>query len=416
LLADLRALPQPFWVLFVGTFINRFGTFVMPFLTIYLTRRGHTLIEASWAISAFGFGALCGSTMGGWLADRIGRRNTIVTGTFAAAACYMLLHYAVTMPQIIVCVMMAGFTAGTYPPASGALLADVVPDEYRVRAYSALRVAMNAGFACGAATAGFLAKYSFFWLFAGDALTTAIYGLIALFALPHGIRTAREHAPWRDALLHIGTNRAFHAVFVGALLTSLVFSQFGTTYSTYVVSLGLTFSLGSLQLSGETLYGVLLGFNGLMVMTCELPITSITQRISARKVMAVGYVLIGLGFAMNGFAHSVPALFVAMTIFTLGEMISMPVSSAYIAQIAPEQMRGRYMGALSTTWSLSSIVGPQMGFRLLAIRPEWLWIACGVLGSAAAAALLKPVKKSPEAPNGEAAALPLRETADASIP
>ncbi|RYD91654.1 MAG: MFS transporter, partial [Sphingobacteriales bacterium] len=247
LLSDLRAMPRPFWVLLLGTFINRFGTFVMPFLTIYLSKRGYSFIDASYAISSFGIGTLCGGMVGGWLADRIGRRNTIVLGTFAAALFYFLLHFAVTFPQILLCVLFAGLSAGTYPPASNALLADVVPEPLRVRAYSGLRVAMNAGFACGAATAGFLAKYSFFWLFAGDAITTVLYGVIALFALPHGIRSASERGPWSEALSHIKQNRPFHAAFLSALLIALVFSQFGTTYSAHVVSLGLTLDIGSLR-------------------------------------------------------------------------------------------------------------------------------------------------------------------------
>jgi MFS family permease len=284
--------------------------------------------------------------------------------------------------------MLAGFSAGTYPPASGALLADVVPEPLRLRAYSALRVAMNAGFACGASTAGFLAKYSFFWLFAGDALTTAVYGVIALLALPHGIRAAKENAPWKEALAHIGGNRPFHAAFLSALLTAMVFSQFGSTYSAFVVSLRLSLDIGSLHLADETLYGVLLGWNGVLVMICELPLTSLTQRFRPRWVMAIGYILIGAGFSLNGGAHSVLWLFAAMTIFTAGEMISMPVSSAYIAQIAPEQMRGRYMGALGMTWSLSSVLGPQLGFRLFALQPQMLWLTCGLLGASSAVVLL----------------------------
>lgn len=396
LLADLRALPRPFWVLLIGTFINRFGTFVMPFLTIYLSKRGYSLLTASYAVSAFGFGALCGSTVGGWLADRIGRKNTIVIGTFASAVFYLAIHYAVSLPQILTCVMLAGLSAGVYPPASSALLTDVVPEELRVRAFSALRVALNAGFACGAATAGFLAKYSYFWLFAGDALTTSIYGIIALCALPHGVRSSEDRARWQDALIHIRQNRAFIGVFVASLLTSLVFSQFGTTYSAYVVSLGLTLDFGSLRLSGETLYGALLGWNGLMVMIAELPLTSVTQRFDARRVMAIGYVLLGAGFALNAGAHTVAWLFIAMTVFTIGEMISMPVSSAYVAQLAPERMRGRYMGVLSLTWSLSSIFGPQLGFRVFAYQPQILWLACGLTGAMAALTLLRVGRGSAE--------------------
>src|ERR1700733_2641627 len=92
MISDLRSLPRSFWVLFAGTFINRFGTFVWPFLTIYLTRQGHTLTEAAWAVSGVGGGAIFGSAVGGWLSDHIGRRHTIVLGTFSTAVCMMLLY------------------------------------------------------------------------------------------------------------------------------------------------------------------------------------------------------------------------------------------------------------------------------------------------------------------------------------
>src|SRR6516164_5708391 len=114
MISDLRALPRSFWVLFAGTFINRFGTFVWPFLTIFLTRRGHSLEEAAWAISGFGGGAIFGSAVGGWLSDHIGRRNTIVLGTFSTAAGVMLLYTATWLPAIILCTILIGLTAGAY--------------------------------------------------------------------------------------------------------------------------------------------------------------------------------------------------------------------------------------------------------------------------------------------------------------
>ena len=151
LLTDLRALPRTFWILFAGTFINRFGTFVWPFLTIYLTRQGRTLTEAAWAVSAFSLGALCGGALGGWLADHFGRRNTIALGTFSSAIFFMLLYTASSLPAVIAFTTLAGLTNGMYHPAISALLADIVPEAQRVRAYAAIRLAVNAGFAFGVA-------------------------------------------------------------------------------------------------------------------------------------------------------------------------------------------------------------------------------------------------------------------------
>ena len=385
MIADLRALPRSFWILFAGTFINRFGTFVWPFLTIYLTRKGHSLTAAGFAVSAFGVGALCGGLLGGWLADHFGRRNTIVLGTFSAAASFMLLYTAVSLPAIVGCTLLAGFTSGIYHPAIGALLADIVPPAQRVRAYAAIRAAANAGFACGAATGGVLANYSLFWLFAGDALTTAIYGCIAFLWLPHGLRALREKtARWNEALRHIARDRPFLALWTSAFLAALVYAQFASTYSLHVIRHGLQFDALGFHAGPETVYGLLVGWNGALIVLAELPLTAATLRFDARRVMVLGYVLAGVGFGLNAFAHSIFGMWIVMTIFTIGEMISAPMTSAQVARLAPERMRGRYMGALGLSWNAAGIFGPQLGFRMFARDPLLVWLVCALLGLAAA--------------------------------
>jgi len=389
LLTDLRALPRAFWILFAGTFINRFGTFVWPFLTIYLTRQGHSLTAAAWAVSAFGFGAFCGGTLGGWLADHLGRRNTIVLGTFSSATFFMLLYTASSLPAVIFWTTLAGLAGGMYQPAIGALLADIVPAELRVRAYAAIRLAANAGFAFGVSIGGILANYSLFWLFAGDALTTALYGCIALAWLPHGLRSQTQRTPWSDALGYLRKDRTFHALWIAAFCGALIFTQFGSTYSLHVIRSGLTLDVLGWHLPPETVYGLLLGWNGALIVFAELPMTSATLRFDARRVMALGHLLTGVGFALNAVAHTVFALWLAMTVFTLGEMIAQPTASAWIARIAPERMRGRYMGVLGLAWNGGGIAGPLLGFWLFALDPQFLWLGCGLLGLVAAGVILR---------------------------
>ena len=389
LLDDLRALPRPFWVLVAGTFINRFGTFVWPFLTIYLTRQGHSLAAAAGAVAAFGVGSALGSTLGGWLADHLGRRHTIVLGSTAAAGAVMLLYAAGSLPAVIGAAMFMGAANGTYQPAAGALLADVVPPALRVRAYAAIRLAANAGFACGAALGGVLVNYSFFWLFAGDALTTFLYAAVALFALPHGLRGQTRQAPWSLALRQVRQDRAFHALLASVFFSTLIFVQFGTTYSLHVTHAGLTLELLGRRLRPEAIYGLLIGWNGVMVALCELPLTSWTQRFHPGRTMAVGQVLLGGGFALNGLGHSLPFLFAAMTIFTLGEIISVPVTNAYVSRLAPEPMRGRYLGTLALAWNLGGITGPFLGLQLYQASPALVWLACAALGLLSAGVILR---------------------------
>jgi MFS family permease len=373
--ASLRALPRAAWVLFFGTFLNKFGSFVIPFLTLYLTRLGYPLSAAAEALGAYGVGNLLASLLGGQLADRFGRRPTIVLSMFSGAAAMMLLSQARTLPAIIACAALAGLTGELYRPASSALLADLVPAGQRVTAYSALRMSFNAGWAFGPAIAGFLAGRGYFWLFAGDAFTSVLFGAVALFALPRGDRHPGGAASWADLGRALRRERVLPRVLGASFLIALIFFQANSTFGLHVLHRGYSAST----------YGAIISLNGAMIVLFELPLTTVTRRFPAPKVMALGYLLAGFGFALNGLAYSIPAFVACMAVFTLGEMLAMPVTSAYIADRAPATMRGRYMGVYGLNWTLALIVGPGFGMALLAAGPAELWTACAALGVGAAA-------------------------------
>src|SRR5579864_4768553 len=124
---NLTALPRGVWILFFGTFLNKFGTFVVPFLAIYMTRLGYSTAQAGLPIAAYGIGTLAACLLGGSLADRLGRRKTIVLSMFSAAAAMLCLSQARGLPLIILFSAIAGLTGELYRPASSALLADLVP-------------------------------------------------------------------------------------------------------------------------------------------------------------------------------------------------------------------------------------------------------------------------------------------------
>src|SRR5438874_5878856 len=183
---NLRALPRGAWIILIVSFVNKFGTFVLPFLTIYLIRIGYSTAQAGLAVGAYGIGSLCASFLGGHLADRLGRRKTIVLSMFSGALAMLCLSQARSFWLIVFFAALTGITGELYRPASSALLTDLVPAGQRVTAFAAYRMAINAGFALGAATAGLVARKSFLWLFVGDAATSVVYGLLAWLALPAG--------------------------------------------------------------------------------------------------------------------------------------------------------------------------------------------------------------------------------------
>jgi MFS family permease len=393
---SLRALPPAAWILFFGTFLNKFGSFVVPFLALYLTQQGYTFAQAGASIGAYGAGNVLATLLGGVLADRIGRRKTIVLSMLSGAASMILLSRARGLPMIMAFAALAGLTGELYRPASSALLADLVPAGNRVTAFSAYRMAINAGWAFGPATAGFLAGHGFFWLFAGDAATSALFGIVALVALPESLRSEAKACSWSEATRALARDRKLHRVLLASFGVALVFSQMNSTYG---------LAMGRLGLSPST-YGALISLNGALVVLIELPLTTVTRRFPPLGVIALGYLLIGAGFALNAFALTVPALAACVVVLTAGEMCAMPVASAYVAELSPHNMRGRYMGTYGLTWTLAQVVGPGLGMWLLVTSPAALWLAGGTLAAAAALAVFARASPVAAVARGASAAPP----------
>ncbi len=373
----LRALPREAWLLFFGTFLNKFGAFVVPFLAIYMTRLGYSGAQAGMAIGAYGVGTLIACILGGYLADRFGRRKTIVLSMFSGAAVMLCLSQARSLPAIVLLACLAGLTSELYRPASSALLTDLVPAGQRVTAFSAYRLAFNAGWAFGPATAGLLAKESFFLLFAGNALTSVLYGLLAWFALPSGLRGIRVGNTLGATFRVLRDDWRFRQVLCASLGVGLVFVQVFSTMSLEITQSGFD----------PSVYGLLVSLNGLLVVLCELPLTTLTIRYPARRVMALGYLLIGIGFASNVLPRTLPLLVLTTALFTLGEMVSMPLAGAYVADLAPVQQRGLYMGTYGLVWALAFVAGPSLGMVLYSASPVTLWVLCGLFGIVAASVI-----------------------------
>lgn len=379
LLSDLRRLPGSYWILFSGTLINRFGHFVIPFLALYLQREGYGAWVTGASLAAYGVGGLLANVGGGWCADRVGRKPTILFSCAGAAIAMLGLSQASTAAWIIVLSGLVGLTSSMYFPAASALLADLVPAPLRVRAFGCQRLAVNLGFALGMMTAGALAAHSFLWLFIIDAATTAVLGLMVLFGLPKGKQPCRENAGWGIALRAMASNGAYLRAVFASFCIAVVFWQMSSTFGLHVIRIG-----GH----SEWDYGLLMALNGVMIVLFELPLTSLTRRFAAPVVMAVGYFIVGLGIALSALGGAMPLLVGVMILFTLGEMISLPVAHSYIATLAPDHMRGRFMGVLGVAWSGATMIGPAVGLMLFEHSPTLLWISCGALGALAALSAL----------------------------
>lgn len=414
----LKQFPQPVWILFAGTFINKFGTFVVPFLALHLTRLGYSPAQAGLALGTYGAGHFLASLLGGHLADSIGRRKTIVLSTFSGAVAMMLLSQAVSLPLLMALAFLTGMTAEFYKPASSALLADLVRPEHRVTAYAGYRFAINAGWAMGPAVAGLLAKYSYFWLFAGDAATAVVFGLVAWLFLPHE-RTPERREGWLVVNAFHSVSEAGRVAFKDHRFVRLVLATLavGVVFLQMPTTLGLEIKAAGYR---PSTYGLILALNGIIVVLFEIPLSTYIRRLPPRPIIAVGFALIGCGAGLNAWADEPVEYALGMVVLTFGEVLSMSMSMAYAASLAPEAMRGRYMGLYGLTWATAVACGPALGMWIFSHQPTVLWVGCGLTGLVAAGIVGGPIltrrSREPQIDPGSAASIPPQVPVEPEIP
>jgi len=368
-------LPRQFWFLWIGTLINRLGSFVVIFLAIYLTGERHfSQSQAGLVIGLYGVGGAIGTTVGGVLADRWGRRPTMLTAQFGAAALMLTLGFAYAYWQILAVTVVLGVLTEAVRPAFSAMMVDVVPDHDRVRAYSLNYWAINLGFALSAVGAGLAAKVDYLLLFVIDAGTTLITALIGLIFLaetrPATGPPAGGARRQRGGLLTALRDRTFALYLVISLGTVIVMMQHMST---------LPIALTADGLSAAT-YGWVIAVNGVLIVLGQLFVPRLIEGFDRSRVLALAALIMGVGFGLVAFANAVWFFALTVVIWTLGEMLQSPSNAATVAALSPAALRGRYQGLSSLNWSAGTALAPIVGgFTQEHLGDAALWLGCFAL-------------------------------------
>jgi MFS family permease len=365
-------LPRQFWFLWVGTLINRLGSFVVIFLAIYLTTARHfSQSQAGLVIGLYGVGGAIGTTIGGVLADRWGRRPTMLTAQFGAAALMLTLGFAYEYWQILAVTFLLGVVSEAVRPAFSAMMVDVVADRDRVRAFSLNYWAINLGFALSAVGAGFAAKADYLLLFVIDSGSTLITALISLFFLAETKPVGRHQGSARRApsggLITALRDRTFVLYLIISLGGVIVMMQHLST---------LPIAMASDGLSAAT-YGWVIAVNGVLIVLGQLFVPRLIEGFDRSRVLALAALIIGIGFGLVALADSVWFFALTVVIWTLGEMLQSPSNAATVAALSPPALRGRYQGLSSLNWSAGTALAPVIGgFTQQHLGDAALWLGC----------------------------------------
>ena len=376
-LAVLTAdLPAVYWFLWLGTLVNRLGSFVIPFLTLYLTSR------AALMVSLFGVGSFIAQLAGGELADRLGRRPVMLMSLFVAPAVMIVLGFARALPLIAGCTLVLGFFTDLYRPASSAIVADLVPASARTRAFGYQYWAVNLGFALAPILAGFMARYNYLLLFIGDAVTTLIFGLIVLTRIPETQPAEASHAA-RVSLIErarqVGKEPILLMFSVLALFVGIIYMQGYVTLPVDMQAQGLT----------PADYGLAIAVNGILIVLLSISVSNVAGKWHRFGAMAVSAILLGAGYGLNAFAHNLPFYVFSVIVWTLGEITATAVAPALIADLSPAELRGLYQGIFGSAWGLALFAGPLAGGWIYEnLGRDALWGGCLLLGIALAVCYL----------------------------
>ncbi|MFI5864746.1 MFS transporter [Streptomyces sp. NPDC051546] len=390
--------PTAYWTLVAGFTLCRSGCVVVPFLSLYLVRQQHfSAADAAQVSAAFGAGWSIGPAIAGWLADRIGRRRTLLVALSAVSAMYLTLPALHTLTALTAAALAVGLLFDAPRPAVLALVADLVPEEARGRAYATLYWASNIGAGLAGAVGTGLADRHITALFYVAATSNLAFAATVLICkIGAGPRPETGHhrvvtsAAGYRSLLRDGRFLALTA------LTLLYL----TSYQQVLFGLPVAMNHDGLKPSA---YGIISLINAIGVVAFQPLLQPWIDRRTPLVVCAAGAVTLGLGMGGNLAAQqSLLGYGLAAAIWTLGEVLFFSSVMTVVERLAPAEARGRYTGIWASTMGTSALIAPLISSAALdAGGPELMWttsLVLGVLAGVGLLALKRSLDDTPSAP------------------
>jgi len=370
--------PFQFWILFCGRFIGSAGgSLVWPFISIYLRQRLNipmTTVGLLLAVhSAVG---LASQFIWGPVVDRFGRKVAMVVGLLNEIMVMMGFALLGSLEAYAVLIALSGLIEPASRIGSQAMIADLVEADKRAGAYALLRMVSNLGVVMGPAVGGFLAATSYLLSFSIAAATASVVLLLTIF----WVKETKPELPEAEEEVHrpaggygyILRDPYFLAFCGASILLLMAYQPFLQLLPVYMKE---GFGIA------ERGFGILMAINGLMVVLFQFAVTRVTERYPDTYIMAAGAFFTGLGALAAALSNNFWLFLWAMIILTIGELIWAPTSIAFVAKVAPIDMRGRYMGVYGVAGSIAWGIGPiTSGYFYDNIAPVSVWHLALVLG------------------------------------
>ncbi len=367
--------------MFYGRIIQATGfSMALPFLALYLNGElGVSMTEVGFVLLISTAIGATGNIVGGEIADKFGRKRIMGIALVGRAVMMVLIAAVIAFVSgyliIAIMITISSFMGSMFEPASNAMVADIVPASRRLDAYGLLRIGANLGWALGPMIGGLLALLSFSFLFLLGGIATGAVAAFMAVMLSESRVPGESHQRYKVMdLVKITRNRQFAAFCLISLFLFIMFGQMSSTFAVY--------SEKQVHISLAEV-GYLYAINGMMVVFLQLPIARVISHHRMCSVIALGSLFYAIGYGMVGLAPDFLFLSLCMLVITMGEMVVSPSSMNLVANMSPEDERGRYMGFYGMFSSYGFAAGPFVGgvlMDLLIGSPVLLWMSIGLFG------------------------------------
>lgn len=369
----IKGLPKNIWLISIASLINRSGTMVIIFLTLYVSQSlEESATRAGLVVAVYGLGAFISAPFVGRLSDKIGEIQLMKMSLFGSAAFLFIFSFIHDYYLILLLSFLWSIINEAFRPASLSFISNESSSAQRKTAFALYRLAINLGMSIGPVIGGVLSEISYSLLFYVDAATcfaAAIFLMVVKWDLRKkpGEEQKVDFVEKKTAFFSALSNKAFLYFLLAALPVSIVYMQSMSTLPLYVVEY--------LRFSNST-FGLLIAVNTVLIILIELPLNASMTGWKDENSLYLGIILTGIGFGALIFADTITILVMTIVIWTFGEMIFFPGAATMASEIAPENRKGEYMGFYQMVFSLSFMLAPYVGtFIYDKFSPTALWAA-----------------------------------------
>lgn len=362
-LSSFKGFSSEVWWLTLITFINRAGTMVLPFLSIYLLDQLHfNLGDVGWIMSAFGLGSFLGSWLGGKLTDKFGFYQVMFWSLLTTGVLFILLQFMSSFWGFAIGIFITMMVADTFRPAIFVALKAYSKPENQTRSITLIRLAINLGFSFGPFLGGLIiASLSYKGLFWVDGLTCIIAILLFRMVLKEkkvAKKVFAEQAILSDKIASAYRDKPY-LIFLGIVfLMAFTFFQLFSTIPLFYKEV---------HLLSEVSIGLIMSLNGFLIFLVEMPLIFYIEKraIDKMKLIKLSLILIALSFIILNISGWFGVLIISMLMISLAEMLGFPFSNVFALNRAPAGKEGQYMALFTMAFSCALVFSSKVGMEVV---------------------------------------------------